>query len=117
MELREALTQITEIRLQLARTEVFRGYRAMPVAFSGTPMRIPVGEGWLGRACNGRGEPIDGGPSVLGGELRSVAGAPINPARRAAPSEALLTGEAVVFLPRVAQDHCERHLVASTELL
>jgi hypothetical protein len=35
MELREALTQITEIRHQLARTEVFRGYRAMPVAFSG----------------------------------------------------------------------------------
>ena len=35
MELREALTQISEIRLQLARTEVFRGYRAMPVAFSG----------------------------------------------------------------------------------
>jgi hypothetical protein len=35
MELRDALTQITEIRLHLARTEVFRGYRAMPVAFSG----------------------------------------------------------------------------------
>ncbi len=35
MELREALTQISEIRLQLARTEVFRGYRAMPVAFTG----------------------------------------------------------------------------------
>jgi hypothetical protein len=35
MELRDALTQITEIRAQLARTEVFRGYRAMPVAFSG----------------------------------------------------------------------------------
>jgi hypothetical protein len=35
MELRDALTQITEIRLQLARSEVFRGYRAMPVAFSG----------------------------------------------------------------------------------
>ncbi len=35
MELREALTQISEIRLQMARTEVFRGYRAMPVAFSG----------------------------------------------------------------------------------
>src|SRR3984885_15255897 len=35
MELRDALTQITEIRLQLARTEVFRGYGAMPVAFSG----------------------------------------------------------------------------------
>jgi hypothetical protein len=35
MELRDALTQITEIRSHLARTEVFRGYRAMPVAFSG----------------------------------------------------------------------------------
>jgi hypothetical protein len=35
MELQEALTQISEIRQQMARTEVFRGYRALPVAFSG----------------------------------------------------------------------------------
>ena len=35
MELRDALTQITEIRLQMARREVFRGYRAVPAAFSG----------------------------------------------------------------------------------
>jgi len=35
MELREALSQIAEIRRQMARTEVFRGYRAVPVAFSG----------------------------------------------------------------------------------
>jgi hypothetical protein len=35
MELREALEQIAEIRQQMARTEVFRGYRAAPVAFSG----------------------------------------------------------------------------------
>lgn len=35
MELREALAQIAEIRSQMARTEVFRGYRAAPVAFSG----------------------------------------------------------------------------------
>ena len=35
MELREAMTQISEIRQQIARTEVFRGYRALPVAFSG----------------------------------------------------------------------------------
>jgi len=35
MDLRDALAQITEIRQQLARTEVFRGYRALPVAFSG----------------------------------------------------------------------------------
>lgn len=34
-ELHEALAQIAEIRHQMARTEVFRGYRALPVAFSG----------------------------------------------------------------------------------
>jgi hypothetical protein len=35
MELREAMTQIAEIRLRMAQTEVFRGYRAAEVAFSG----------------------------------------------------------------------------------
>ena len=35
MELREALTQISEIRRQMARSQVFRGYRAAPAAFSG----------------------------------------------------------------------------------
>ncbi len=35
MDLREALTQISEIRQQVARTELFQGYRALPVAFSG----------------------------------------------------------------------------------
>lgn len=35
MDLHEALSQIAEIRHQMARTEVFRGYRAAPVALSG----------------------------------------------------------------------------------
>jgi hypothetical protein len=35
MELRDALTQIFEIRQQVARTEIFRGFKALPVAFSG----------------------------------------------------------------------------------
>jgi hypothetical protein len=35
MELRQALAQVSEIREQLARTEVFRGYRSLTVAFSG----------------------------------------------------------------------------------
>lgn len=35
IELREALAQIAEIRGQMARTEVFRGYRAAPVAITG----------------------------------------------------------------------------------
>jgi hypothetical protein len=35
LELRDALNQIAEIRQQVARTVVFRGYRALPVALSG----------------------------------------------------------------------------------
>ena len=35
MELRDALDEISEIRLRVAETQVFRGYRAAPVAFSG----------------------------------------------------------------------------------
>ncbi len=35
MELREALNQIAEIRHRMAESELFRGYRALPVAFSG----------------------------------------------------------------------------------
>ena len=35
MELRDALSQIAEIRQKVAQAEEFRGYRALPVAFSG----------------------------------------------------------------------------------
>lgn len=35
MELRDALAQISEIRLRMARAEVFRGYRALTTAVSG----------------------------------------------------------------------------------
>ncbi|MFF0853054.1 V-type ATP synthase subunit B [Streptomyces sp. NPDC003280] len=66
------------------------------VAFSGSPMRIPVGPGWLGRVCNGRGEPADGGPPVLGGSYEAVGGAPINPVRREPPNEPVLTGVGAV---------------------
>ena len=34
MDLREALDSIAVIRRRMAETEVFRGYRALPVAFS-----------------------------------------------------------------------------------
>src|SRR5438034_1111594 len=43
MDLHEALTQISEIRQQVARTETFRGYRAAPVAFSGFVACVAAG--------------------------------------------------------------------------
>ena len=36
--------------------------RRARIHFSGAPLQVPVGDGWLGRVCNGRGVPIDGGP-------------------------------------------------------
>ncbi|MFF8475652.1 V-type ATP synthase subunit B [Streptomyces sp. NPDC015414] len=66
------------------------------VAFSGAPLRVPVGTGWLGRVCDGRGEPVDGGPPVLGAADAAVGGAPINPVRRQPPNEPVLTGVTAV---------------------
>ena len=88
---------VLDVHTDLAVVEVLEGTTGMRldsarIAFSGAPMQIPVGEGWLGRTCNGRGDPIDGGPAVVGVEQRPIAGAPINPAARAAPSEPILTG-------------------------
>ena len=54
------------------------------VAFAGEPLRIPVGPAWLGRVCNGRGEPLDGGPPILAASSAPVAGLPLNPTRRRA---------------------------------
>ena len=60
-------------------------------------MRIPVGDGWLGRVCNGRGYPIDGGPPVRGGELREIGGRPDQPRRSGRPrSDPILTGVSIV---------------------
>ncbi|MFD8034583.1 V-type ATP synthase subunit B [Streptomyces sp. NPDC059717] len=84
-----AVVQVLEDTAGMSRT----GTR---VAFSGSPLQIPVGAGWLGRVCNGRGEPADGGPTVLAGSHAEVAGAPINPVRREPPSEAVITGVGAV---------------------
>jgi hypothetical protein len=43
VDLREALTQIAEIRQQVAQTETFRGYRAAPVAASGVLAWVAAG--------------------------------------------------------------------------
>jgi V/A-type H+-transporting ATPase subunit B len=66
------------------------------VAFSGTPLRIPVSGDWLGRVCNGRGEPVDGGPPVTGAADAAVTGFPMNPVVREPPAEPVLTGVSVI---------------------
>jgi V/A-type H+-transporting ATPase subunit B len=48
---------------------------------------------------NGRGVPIDGGPPVFGSQRRAVGGAPINPAHRDVPRDAVLTGVSAIDGP------------------
>ncbi len=69
---------------------------AASVAFDGTPLRVPVGAGWLGRVCNGRGEPLDDGPPVLAAQRAPVTGYPLNPTWRVPPAEPVVTGVSAI---------------------
>ncbi len=92
---------VLDVGEDFAVVEVYEGTAAIArdslhVTFSGAPMRIPVGKEWLGRVCDGRGRPLDGGPPVTAERELEVAGRPINPARRARPSEPILTGVSAI---------------------
>jgi V/A-type H+-transporting ATPase subunit B len=92
---------VLDVHRDLAVVEIFEGAAGLGVedvrvAFTGSPMRIPVGDAWLGRICNGRGEPLDGGPPILGDRMREVAGEPINPALREPPRDPVITGVSAI---------------------
>jgi V/A-type H+-transporting ATPase subunit B len=69
---------------------------ATSVVFSGEGVHIPVGERWLGRVCDGSGEPLDDGPPVVARARAPIGGAPLNPTRREPPTDAVLTGVSAV---------------------
>ncbi len=92
---------VLEVDRDLAVVQVLEGTDGMDpgqitVAFDGTPLQIPVGPDWLGRVCNGRGEPLDGGPPVLGTHRVPVAGHPLNPTMREPPADPVLTGVSAI---------------------
>ncbi len=92
---------VLEVSGDVAIVEVLQGTSGIDpalvnVSFEGRPFDIPVGDGWLGRVWNGMGEPLDGGPPMLGRERRAVNGAPLNPSRRDVPSDPVFTGVSVI---------------------
>lgn len=92
---------VLEVDGDLAVVQVLEGTAGLvaeeaALGFDGTPLRIPVGAGWLGRVCNGRGEPLDGGPPIHGRTEAPVAGWPLNPIQREPPAQAVLTGVTVI---------------------
>jgi V/A-type H+-transporting ATPase subunit B len=66
------------------------------VVLTGETMRTVVGRDLLARRFNGHGSPVDGLPPPIGEAVRDVAGAPLNPARRARPADFIETGIAAV---------------------
>ncbi|HUZ20262.1 MAG TPA: V-type ATP synthase subunit B [Acidimicrobiales bacterium] len=92
---------VLEVHRDLAVVQVLEGTAGIDpdtvsVAFEGRPLEIPVGEQWLGRVWNGLGEPLDGGPPMLGPVARPVAGSPLNPAARDVPRDPIVTGISVI---------------------
>jgi len=91
---------VLEVDRDLAVVQVLEGTAGLDTAntrveFTGRPLHIPVGPGWLGRVCDGRGEPIDGGPPVTGRRM-PVTGFVLNPKHREPPAEPVLTGVSAV---------------------
>ncbi len=92
---------VLEVDGDLAVVQVLEGTGGLApdgvvVRFSGRPMHVPVGPGWLGRVCNGRGVPLDGGPPVTAEREAPVAGWPLNPVHREPPQEAVVTGVSAI---------------------
>ncbi|MCM4084365.1 V-type ATP synthase subunit B [Actinoplanes sp. TRM88002] len=98
-EIRHAL--VLEVDRDLAVVQVLEGTGGIQrvgtyATFDGSPLRVPVGAGWLGRVCNGRGEPMDGGPPVFAARSAPVNGHPLNPTMREPPTDPVLTGVSVI---------------------
>jgi V/A-type H+/Na+-transporting ATPase subunit B len=62
------------------------------LTFTGDVGSVPVGRELLGRRFNGMGMPLDGLPPPVGEAIRPIWAAPLNPARRARPSDFIETG-------------------------
>lgn len=93
--------RVLEVGLDEAVVEVFEGTMgislpALEVRFLGRPLEAPVGLEMLGRAFDGRGEPVDGGPRPLLVERRDVNGSPINPVARDYPRDFIQTGVSAI---------------------
>ncbi|MEM6842483.1 MAG: V-type ATP synthase subunit B [Bacteroidota bacterium] len=81
--------------------QVFAGTEGLSstseVLFSGMPPTLMVSDLLAGRFLNAYGNPIDGGPALVG-EKRLINGSAVNPVKRAKPSTLLATGIAGIDL-------------------
>lgn len=95
------LAQVVKIMGNEVTLQIFAGTEGIPtnaeVIFLGRPPALKVGEDLAGRFLNAYGEPIDGGPALMGEEVE-IGGPSVNPVRRKQPSELIATGIAGIDL-------------------
>jgi V/A-type H+-transporting ATPase subunit B len=95
------LAQVVKIIGDEVTLQIFSGTEGLPtdaeLIFLGKPPVLKVGDDLAGRFLNAYGEPIDGGPALLGKELE-IGGPSVNPVRRKQPSQLIATGIAGIDL-------------------
>jgi len=89
--------RVLEIAKDRALVQIFEGttgidVQSTKVRFTGKALTLPVSKDMLGRIFNGRGEPIDGGASIIPEKKLDINGYPMNPYSRDYPSEFIQTG-------------------------
>ena len=66
------------------------------ITLMGEAASVVVGRELLGRVFNGMGAPVDGLPPPVGEAIRPIWAAPLNPVRRARPSDFIETGVSAI---------------------
>ena len=89
--------QVLEADEDRAVLQIFEGSRGIApdkvkVRFLARGLELPVAPDIVGRAFDGSGRPIDGGPPVVPIARRDINGSPINPTARDYPNEFIQTG-------------------------
>ncbi len=95
--------QIAELDEDVAVIQVYEGTAGLDlesaqVQLSGDTFRLGVSGAMLGRVLDGRGRPIDDGPSIVPLRLADVNGGAINPASRDHPEDFIETGISTIDL-------------------
>jgi V/A-type H+-transporting ATPase subunit B len=95
------LARVLETGFGKAVVQVFEGTSGLSIGgtkarFLGHTMQLPVSDQLLGRVFDGLGKPLDGLPEPVPKIFLDVNGAPINPERRAYPTDLIRTGVSVI---------------------
>jgi V/A-type H+-transporting ATPase subunit B len=97
----DRLAQVVKIMGNEITLQIFSGTEGIPtnaeIIFLGKPPVLKTGDDLAGRFLNAYGNPIDGGPALMGAE-REIGGPSVNPVRRKQPSELIATGIAGIDL-------------------